>query len=328
MSKGMSKGVAKVELHCHLEGTASPDLIRRLASRNGIDLPAALFNGSGGFAWTDFHDFLDAYDLASACIRSPRDYRDVTYEYLASCAEEGAIYVEVFSSPDHAAGVGMNYAEHLEGIVRGIDDAQRDHGIMARIIVTCIRHLGPERGLAVARAAVGEPHPYVVGFGMGGDETVFTCAEFAPAFGLAADGGLACTVHAGEIGGPDSVRDAIENLPVTRIGHGVRAVEEPALMEELVERGIVLEVCPGSNLALGLYPNPGAHPLKALLNAGCRVTLGSDDPPYFRTSIGREYAAAATDFGLSEAQLKEITLTAVNGAFVDEAVKVKLRTAL
>ncbi len=320
----MTATLPKAELHCHLEGAAPPGLVRRLAARNGVRLPEALFTADGKFAWTNFSDFLDAYDMASSCLRTPRDYRDVTCRYLAACAAEGAVYVEVFSSPDHAAAMGLDYDGHIEGIVAGIDDAARNHGIVGRIIVTCIRHLGPERAVEIVRAMTAAPHPYVVGFGMAGDEAAYALADFVQAFAAAADAGFACTVHAGEMMGAASVREAIDRLPVARIGHGVRAAEDPALVDELARRGIVLEICPGSNFAIGLYDGYDSHPLPRLMAAGCRVTLNSDDPPYFGTSIGAEYARAAEGFGLSRKQLLAITRTAIEGAFADDATKAAL----
>jgi len=315
----------KAELHCHIEGAVAPDLLRRLAARNGIALPADLFGPGGRYAWSDFSSFLDAYDRVSECLRCPADYRDIIYGYLAGCAAEGAIYVEVFSSPDHAAAVGMSYADHLEGLVAGIDTAYADFGIVGRIIVTCVRHLGPQRAVDIVDSMRAEPHPYVVGFGMGGDEMQYNLTDFVPAFRMADRAGFACTVHAGEVAGPDSVRAAIDLLPVSRIGHGVRASEDPRLLDEIVRRGVVLEVCPGSNLALGLYPDFASHPLPRLLAAGCHVTLNSDDPPFFGTSIGREYANAAQHYGLDTAALLKITETALDAAFVDAETRRSLK---
>ncbi len=323
-----ARDVPKAELHCHLEGAAGPGLVRRLARRNGMTLPEGLFDDRGGFLWSDFRHFLKAYDLASAVIRTPRDYRDVVYEYLGACAAEGAIYVEVMSSPDHAAANGMSYGAHLDGIAAGIEDAARDFAITGRLIVTCVRHFGPERAMEVARQVVTHPHDYVVGFGMGGDEAQFSPADFAPAFRLVHDNGLSCTVHAGEVCGAESVRAALDSLPVSRLGHGVRAVEDPALIEEIAARGIMLEVCPGSNIATGVYDDYDSHPLPQLLQAGCRVSLNSDDPPYFHTSIGREYARAAEHFALDETALRRITAMAIDAAFADERVKEALRKRL
>ena len=320
--------IPKAELHAHLEGTAGPDLVRRLAARNRMTLPEGLVDGDGGFAWTDFLDFLRAYDAASSVIRTPLDYRDVTFEYLQGCARDGAIYAEVMSSPDHAAMAGMSYREHLDGIAQGIEDARAETGIEARIIVTCVRHFGVEKALAVARSTVRHPHPLVTGFGMGGDEAGFPPGPFAEAYRIAhEEAGLACNVHAGEFGGPDSIRAALD-LPIRRIGHGVRAIEDPALMEILAARGIVLEVCPTSNIATGVYPSYAEHPLPKLMAAGIIVTLSSDDPPYFHTSIGREYDLAAEHFGFDDRQLIGLTRNAIDSAFVDEKTRRRLLARL
>jgi adenosine deaminase len=312
--------IPKAELHCHLEGSVPPVLARELAARNGLALPPGLFGKDGHYAWTDFLSFLDAYDRVCGVLRKPRDFGDILYSYLQRTAAEGAVYVEMFCSPERPKALGMPYAEWLGALVDAIDRARRDFGIEGRLIAICIRHLGPERALALAQQIVAEPHPYVVALGMGGDEGKFSPAEFAPAYRLARDKGLGCTVHAGEVRGPESVWAAIRDLPVTRIGHGVRSIEDPVLVEELVRRGIALEVCPGSNLALGLYPNRDAHPLHRLIAAGVRVTLSSDDPPFFHTTLGAEYDNA----GLDEAALHTITRTAIETSFADEALKAKL----
>ena len=313
----------KAELHVHLEGTAPPDLIRRLAARNGLPLPDGLLAAPDRFRYADFLDFLRTYDLAASVIRSADDYRDIVYEYLAGCAREGALYVELTASPDHAALVGLSEVEHLDGIARGIDDARAELGIEARVLISCVRNFGVEQAVRVARHAAERPHPYVVGFSMAGDEQNFPPGDYAEAFEIASAAGLGCTVHAGEWAGPESVRAALE-LPVTRIAHGVRAIEDPALVEELALRGTVLECCPTSNVVLGVFPSYEEHPLGRLVEAGVRVTLGSDDPPYFGASIGGEYALAVERLGLDEAALLEITRTALEAAFCEETLKREL----
>jgi adenosine deaminase len=313
-------GVPKAELHVHLEGTAPPDLIRRLAERNGLPLPEGVLAAPDRFAYTDFLDFLNTYDKAASVIRRGDDYRDITYEYLTGCAAEGAIYVELTASPDHARLVGLSDEEHLDGIARGIDDARTGSGIEARILISCVRNFGVDPALRVARYAAERPHPYVVGFSMAGDEENYPPAAYAEAFQIAADAGLGCSVHAGEWAGPESVREALQ-LPVSRIGHGVRSIEDPALMKELAERGTVLEVCPTSNVVLGIYPSYEEHPLPRLMEAGVRVTLGSDDPPYFGASIGGEYAVCRDRLGFDDDTLRGITRTAIEAAFCDDALK-------
>lgn len=312
--------IAKAELHCHLEGSIPPALARELAKRNNIALPNGLFGPDGHYVWRDFLSFLDAYDRVCGVMRTARDFGDVLYSYLSGAAAEGAVYVEMFCSPERPEALGISYADWQAALVDAIDRASRDFGITGRIIIICIRHLGPERALVLARAMIAEPHPYVVAFGMGGDEAKFTPADFAPAYRLARDKGYGCTVHAGEVLGPESVWASVRDLPVTRIGHGVRAIEDPALVAELARRGTVLEVCPGSNVALGLYPDRNAHPLRRLIEAGVRVTLNSDDPPFYHTTLGAEYDQA----GLGEAELGRLTRTAIEASFADEATKQRL----
>jgi adenosine deaminase len=320
------RDLPKAELHCHLQGTAPPALIRRIAERNGMVLPHDIVRDDDRYAWDDFAGFFRAFDVAALCLRTPEDYHDITLAYLTSAADEGAVYVELFSSPALATLAGLGHAEHLEGIAAGIADAERACGIVGRLILTCQRHLGPERAREVVEAMVAEPHPYVVGLGMSGDETKFEARDFATAYRIAANAGYGCTAHAGEIGGAESVAAVIEALPVTRIGHGVRAIEDAAVTDELRRRGIVLEVCPTSNVALGVYPDLASHPFRRLLDAGCRVTLNSDDPPYFGTTLAREYEIAAHHFGLDTAALLEVTRTALRAAFVDDETRERLLT--
>ena len=224
------------ELHVHLEGTVPPALITKLAERNGLKVPEGVFATPDAFKWVDFLDFLRTYDLAASVIRTPEDYRDITYAYLTSCAREGAIYVELIASPDHARSVGLTDADHYAGIAAGIDDARNETGIEARILIAAIRNFGVEAAVDIARRHADDRHPYVVGFNLAGDEAGYPARLFAEAYAIATASGLGCTVHAGEHDGPDSVRQALE-LPISRISHGVRAIEEPALVAEIAERG-------------------------------------------------------------------------------------------
>ena len=312
--------IPKAELHCHLEGSVPPVLARELAVRNGLDLPHGLFDVNDDYAWKDFLSFLDSYDRVCSVLRKPRDFGDILYSYLQRTAAEGAVYVEMFCSPERPKALGIPYATWLGALVDAVDRAKRDFGIEARLIAICIRHLGPDRALALAQQVVAEPHPYVEALGLGGDEGKFTPADFAPAYRLAHEKGLGCTVHAGEVRGPESVWAAIRDLPVTRIGHGVRSSEDPELLDELVRRGIALEVCPGSNVALGLYPNRAAHPLHRLIAADKHNTQKTNKPPKNHTTLGTEYDKA----GLDAAALRKITRTAIEASFAEEALKTKL----
>ena len=319
--------VPKAELHVHLEGTATPDLVRRIATRNGLEVPEGVFAAPDRFAWRDFLDFLNTYNMAASVIRTGQDYRDVAYEYLAACARDGTIYVELTASVDHARLAGLSDAEHWEGIAAGIDDARRDHGIEARILSVAVRNFGVERAIEIAEHTAGRPHPYVVGFSLAGDEAGYPPEPYAEAYRIAADAGLGCTVHAGEWAGADSVRGALE-LPVTRISHGVRAIEDPALVDELARRQVTLEVCPTSNVVLGVFPSFEEHPFPVLRDAGIPLTLGSDDPPYFGASVGGEYAIAREHFGLDDDELVAITRTAIEASFAEPALRAELLTRL
>ena len=320
----MIPAVLKAELHVHLEGTAKPELVRRIAARNGLDLPGGLIGDDGTFAWHGFLGFLNTYDLAASVIRTAQDYRDVVFEYLSDCAAEGAIYVELIASPDHARAVGLPEEEHRAGLFAGIDDARAAHGIEGRIIVSVVRDFGVEAAERTAAEAAALPHPYVVGFNMAGDEASYPPSPFARAFEIARDAGLGCTVHAGEHAGPESVAQALALPGVTRISHGVRAAEDPELVRRLADAGTVLEVCPTSNVALGVYGSYADHPLAALRQAGVAVTLGSDDPPYFGATIGGEYAVARWHFGLDDAALLDVTRTAITASFAEATLREEL----
>jgi adenosine deaminase len=317
----------KAELHVHIEGTATPDLVRRIADRNGLEVPDGVFAAPDRFAWRDFLDFLNTYNMVCSVIRTGEDYRDIAYEYLASCARDGAIYVELTASIDHSRIAGIGDAEHWEGIAAGIDDARRDFGIEARILSVAVRNYGVERAIEIAELTAARPHPYVVGFSLAGDEANYPPEPFVEAYRVAERAGLGCTVHAGEWAGAESVRGALE-LPITRISHGVRAIEDPSLIEELARRKITLEVCPTSNVVLGVFPTYEEHPFPALRAAGIPLTLGSDDPPYFGASVGGEYAVAREHWGLGDAELVAITRNAVEASFAEPELRSKLLTVL
>ncbi len=318
---------ALAELHCHIEGAAPPDLVRRLAERDGVDL-AGLFDDAGDYRWHDFPSFLVAYDRAARLFSTPEDYRDLAYSYFTGLAAGGAIYGEIFISPDHALAAGLSYADYRDGLAAGISDAAAETGIVGRMIVVGIRHLGADKVAEAARLAVTQPHPLVTGFGMAGEERVGHPADFAEAFAIARDGGLGLTVHAGELAGPESVQAALDHLPVTRLGHGVRAIEDADLVRRIADAGIVLELCPGSNVALQIYPDFAAHPFRRLRDAGCRVTLNSDDPPFFWTSLPDEYRQIGEAQALGETDLAAVTRTAIEAAFVDEPTRAALLARL
>lgn len=318
----------KLELHLHLEGAAPPTFIRGLAREKSMDL-SGVFDADGAYAYRDFWDFLKVYEAATQTLQTPGDYARLTAAVLEESAANGVIYCETFLSPDFCGGRDpVAWAEYLHAIREAAAAAERGHGIVLRGIVTCIRHFGPDRARETALCAAETAGDWIVGFGIAGDERAGLPRDFAYAFDMAREAGLRLTAHAGEWGGPDSVRAALEDLRVERIGHGVRAIEDPALVADLARRGTVLEVCPGSNVALGLYPKIAAHPVEKLRDAGVRVTISTDDPPFFHTTMEEEYAALADAFGWDEGQFDEIARTALDAAFCDDDTRAALAKRL
>ncbi|MDQ7019531.1 MAG: adenosine deaminase [Robiginitomaculum sp.] len=317
-----------VDLHCHIEGAAPAELIRELAARNGVRLPDHIFDENGHYRWTNFQHFLGAYDAACAAIRTPQDYYDLTYRYYRAAAAVGLIYGEVFISADHGANGGIDYPDMVQAMAEGLGKAREESGVQGRFILTAIRHYGIEKCEATARQAHRHPHKLVTGFGMAGDETTGHPADYTRAFDIARDAELGLTVHAGEVCGALSVRNALEALRPSRIGHGVQAVTDDDLLRRLAGEGVVLEVCPGSNIKVGVYDEYGQSPIRHLRDAGVKLALGSDDPPYFHTDIANEYAQVQRAFDFSDDDMRTISHTGIEAAFCDDQTKADLLARL
>ena len=319
MEFSVTKNFVKAEIHCHIEGATPPHLARTQAQKYGVDI-APLLSGDT-YTWKDFSEFILSYDAIASLFRTEADYALLTETYLCELAACNTIYSEIIVSPDHGDRIGLGADAYLAGICDGIHAAKEKTGIETRIIVTGERHFGPDRVVAAAEYAARCRNPLITGFNMAGEERMGRVADYARAFDIARDAGLGLTIHAGEVSGAFSVSDALDLVRPSRIGHGVRAIEDPALVERLVELGTVLEVCPGSNIALQVFPDFESHPLKALKAAGVRVCINSDDPPFFKTSLAREYDIAAEIMGFSDAEIDAMTRVAIEAAFVDEATR-------
>jgi adenosine deaminase len=319
----MKPGLPKAEIHCHIEGAASPQLVIAQAAKYGVDV-SGFISPEAHYIWHDFTSFLKAYDGAAALFRTQDDYALLSETYLLSLAAEGAIYSEFFISTDHAREAGLSPQAYVEGLAEGMERARAASGIQSRMIATGLRHMGPEAVESAARLCVEMSHPMITGFGMAGEERMHHPRDFTRAFDIARDGGLGITVHAGELAGWESVAAALDHLKPTRIGHGVRAIENPALVERIAREGIVLECCPVSNVVLKVFPDYPAHPFRALDKAGCLVTLNSDDPPHFHTSLAREYAVAEQHWDYGEADLLRFTRNAIDSAFIDGEMRARL----
>lgn len=322
----MTKRLKKAELHCHLEGAAPPALALAQAQKYGVD--PATFMRDGTYAWNDFAEFIKAYDRVAALFRTEEDYALLTETYLRELAAVDTIYSEIIVSPDHGDRIGLGADTYLAGITAGIEAAKAATGIETRIIVTGERHFGPESVIAAADYATRSSNPLITGFNMAGEERMGRVADYARAFDIARDAGLGLTIHAGEVCGAFSVTDALDLVKPSRIGHGVRAMEDPDLVRRLVDLGTVLEVCPGSNIALKVFPDLASHPLRKFHDAGVKVCINSDDPPFFGTSLAQEYDWASSAFGFTDEEINGMTRTAIEAAFVDEETRARLLAAL
>jgi adenosine deaminase len=315
------KHLPKVELHMHLEGAAPPGFIRGLAAEKGVDL-SSIFDEAGHYDYQGFTEFLRTYEAATSVLTSPEDYARLTTAVLEESASSNVVYTESFISPDFCGGRDLGaWREYTAAIREAGNRSEAAGGPSLRCIVTCVRHFGPEKARESARCAAETAGDWVTGFGMGGDELMGTPADFAYAFDMAREAGLGITSHAGEWGGAAEVARTLDVLRPSRIGHGIQAADDPALCERLAENGIVLEVCPGSNVALGAVPGWAAHPIEMLRRRGVTVTISTDDPPFFHTTMNREYERLADTFGYDEGEFMKIARASADAAFCDDATR-------
>ncbi|WP_109313976.1 adenosine deaminase [Ruegeria sp. AU67] len=318
----------KIELHLHHEGAAPPEFIRQLAHEKRIDL-SGIFKSDGSYDFRDFAHFLSVYEAACEVLKSPEDFRRLTLAILEESAANGVVYSETFLSPDFCGGGDVHaWRDYLNAIQDAADEAERKFDITLRGVVTCVRHFGPEQAKQSAYCAAETAGDWITGFGMGGNEGVGTQGDYKWAFECAREAELRLTTHAGEFGGPESVRDAVRDLGVERVGHGVRAIEDDDLIRELVDREVTLEVCPGSNVVLGLFPDFAAHPIARLRDQGVNVTVSTDDPPFFHTTMRREYEMLHQAFGWDAKDFAALNDTALNAAFCDDGTRERVKKRL
>lgn len=322
------KSLPKVELHLHLEGGAPPAFIRGLAAEKNMDL-SGIFNPDGSYAYRDFDHFLSVYEAACTTLTGPEEFRRLTLAVLEQSAANGVVYSETFLSPDFCGGGDLAaWRDYLAAIEEAADEAERTMGITLRGIVTCIRHFGPDKAREAALCAAETRGRFLTGFGMAGAELMGRPGDFSYSFDMAREAGLRITCHAGEWGGPDMVADTLRDLRPERIGHGINAARDLALVDRIAEAGIVLEVCPGSNVFLGAVPSWKAHPIKLLRDRGVKVTVSTDDPPFFGTTMTAEYDNLAETFGWEEDELRALNRTALDAAFCDAETRERIAKKL
>src|SRR5207253_8400046 len=314
----MPEPFPKIELHVHLEGTVRPHTLRAIAKRNDYALPDDL---ESLYRFRDFAHFFEVWILTTNALRTAEDFRQLVTDYAAEAASHGAVYLEGIFSPAERVARGVDWDEIFSGYCDGAEQARELHDVEVRLTPDIYRGANAEQAEQVVRYSAKYRERGIVAVGLGGLEAEFPPEPYEPAFKLADSLGLGSVLHAGEVAGPASVRGALEALGADRLRHGIRAVEDSGLVAELADRGIVLDVCPLSNLRTGAVPSLEEHPLPQLVAAGVRCSISTDDPAMFGTDLTRDYDAAVS-LGLAPRDLFE---TGLEGALCDAGTKSRLR---
>lgn len=312
----------KAELHLHLEGSIEPATLVELRNRHGVA------NGSAAdaeqiYSFQDFTGFLMAFKEVTELLRTPDDYELITYRLMQRLKGENVVHAEVYVSVGVCLWRKQDFDAIFEGLERGRERGERDFGISLLWIFDAVRHFGAEAAQRVAELAVRYRDRNVVGFGIGGDERRAAPELFRDVYAYCADHGLRLTAHAGETSGPESIWGAL-NLKAERIGHGLTAGQDPELVEELSRRQVPIEVCLTSNLRTGCCSKINDHPVRRYFDHGLMVTLNTDDPAMFRTSLSREYAIAQEEFGFTDEHLRELARNSFEASFLPAEKKLSL----
>jgi adenosine deaminase len=319
----------KVELHLHLEGSITPRTVLELAQKNQIEIPANDLAGVERlFHYRDFGEFLTVFMALARAIVSRDDFARIAYELGLSLATQNVRYAEVMFSPMQHLLRGIPLSDVVGGMADGFARAEAESGIMLRTVFDYGRQYGPALAwyvLEVARESVGKG---VVGFSIGGNEIGHPPQPFAEIYSAARSMGLGVMAHAGEVVGAESVWGAVDALGCTRIGHGIRSVDDPALIAHLIAQGVTLDVCPTSNVLTGAVPSWQAHPMRSLYDAGVALTLNTDDPTFFDTTVIDEYCRAADAFAFNADDLVRLVRNAVDAAFLPPVEKAALRSGV
>ena len=335
-SKSFIAALPKAELHLHLEGAVDPSTLAELSRRHKTPLPTENnrydVTGSGDvlreqdvrrlYSYKDFNGFMVAFKAVTERLRHPEDYELITYRLLQKLAEQNVLHAEVYVSVGVIHWRGQEFQPIFEGLESGRQRAERDFGISLLWIFDAVRHFGVEPAEKVFDLAAKLRHRNVVGIGIGGIEQQASAENFRHLYKKAAAQGLRLTAHAGETMGPESVWAAL-NIGAERIGHGLSIMRDPELVEVLTQKQVPVEVCISSNLRTGVCPKVSAHPVKTMFDHGLMITLNTDDPEMFQTSLPREYELARKEFGFAEDQLRELARNSFEASFLAPAKKLE-----
>jgi adenosine deaminase/aminodeoxyfutalosine deaminase len=324
------QGLPKAELHVHHVGSASVEAVAELAARHegSTPVPTNPTALADYFRFTDFAHFVEVYLSVVDLLRTPDDIWTLTHQVGTDLAAQNVRYAELTLTPYTSIVRGIPVEAYLEAVEDARRRVEADTGLVLRWIFDIPGESGLEAADVTLDVALNHAPDALVGFGLGGPEIGVPRPQFAEHFAAARAAGLHSVPHAGESTGPQTIRDAIEHLGAERIGHGIAAAQDPALMALLAERGIVLEVCPTSNVCTRSTPSLDEHPLPTLVAAGVPVTINSDDPPMFGTTLTREYAVAADLLSLDRPGVVDLARAAVDASFAPDAVKTSIRAEL
>jgi len=320
----------KAHLHLHFTGSMRPATLAELAAQHGIRLPSALLDDDPLHVPADergWFRFQRLYDAARACVRSEADMRRIVAEAAQDDAAEGSGRLEIQVDPTSYAPFVGGITPAIEIVLDAAQEASAATGVDVGVVVAASRMRHPLEARTLARLAAhhaGDGPGQVIGFGLSNDERRGETAEFAPAFAIARRAGLASVPHGGELLGPAHVEDVVEHLHPDRLGHGVRSVEDPRVLGRVVDEGVALEVCPASNVSLGVYRSADEVPLGALVEAGAQVALGADDPLLFRSRLLAQYEIARDVHGFTDEQLADLARSSIRASRAAEDVRARL----
>lgn len=322
--RAFALGLPKAELHLHLEGTLEPELMFKLAERNGIDLPYADESQvRAAYDFADLQSFLDLYYAGCAVLLTEQDFYDLTWAYMTRAAAENVRHAEVFFDPQTHTERGVHFGTAVAGILYALDDAVDTLGVSSRLIMSFLRDM-PAASAAQTLKHARLYGRRIAGVGLDSAEVGHPPEDFAEVFRSARDHGYRVVAHAGEEGPPAYISGALDVLGAERIDHGVRCLEDPDLVARLVRDRVPLTVCPLSNVRLRVFDTVAHHPLKRMMDAGLLVTINSDDPAYFGGYVTDNYVAAAEALGLTRDDLVTLAEHSFAASFLDEAHKDRL----